>query len=107
MSAVVLKYNYFSILFVIIKNIFHWELWNLHGVLGLPGNSQHVHFWVIRNWPWKSPGISISNYLIRPNQLNSRVRMPGEYQIERWTEELVRICTNTNSRQISDLFLSK
>jgi hypothetical protein len=32
MSAVVLKYNYFSILLVIIKYIFHWERWNLHGM---------------------------------------------------------------------------
>ena len=40
----------------------HWhttieKLRNSPGILGLPGNSQDGHFWVIRNWPWNSPGI--------------------------------------------------
>jgi hypothetical protein len=33
------------------------KLWNSPGILGLPGNSQDGHFWVIRNWPWNLSGI--------------------------------------------------
>jgi hypothetical protein len=43
--------------FCILKGTNIEKLWNSPGNLGLPGNSQDGHFWVIRNWPWNSPGI--------------------------------------------------
>jgi hypothetical protein len=51
--------------------------WNSGTPRQLPGWSFWGHKELALEFPWN---LTISNYLIRPNQLNSRVRMPGEFQ---------------------------
>ena len=62
------------------------KLWNLPGILGLPGNSQHGHFLVIRHWSW-----NLSNYLIRSPHESITPHTPN---------------VNSISQQVSHAFLT-